>query len=149
MSLTDVLASASILLGVALFVVAGVGLHRFDDVFARMHVATKPATLGLLLVLVGAGLRVQEGGDIAKLVLVAGLQLITAPMAAHIIGRAAHRARVPMSATVTIDDLADAGDRPTGRHDDQDDGVEADDAPAAGAGHEKNGLRSGSAGSQE
>jgi multicomponent Na+:H+ antiporter subunit G len=140
MNLTDVVASVSILLGVALFVVAGIGLHRFDDVYARMHVATKPSTLGLLLVLAGAGLRVQQGGDIAKLALVAGLQLITAPMAAHIIGRAAHRARVPMSPTVTADDLAEAGDWPPG-----------DEVPAGHerAPDEKNGLRSGSGGSQE
>lgn len=129
MNVTDVLAAAAILLGVALFVIAGIGLHRFDDVFARMHVATKPATLGLLLILTGAGLRVQDGGDIAKLVLVAGLQLITAPMAAHIIGRAAHRAKVPMSPTLTTDDLAEAGDWPQE--------------------NEKSDLRSGSAGAQE
>ncbi|MDY7100078.1 MAG: monovalent cation/H(+) antiporter subunit G [Actinomycetota bacterium] len=156
MSITDVLASVAILTGVALFVIASIGLHRFDDVYARMHVATKPSTLGLLLVLLGAGLRVQSGGDIAKLALVAALQLITAPMAAHIIGRAAHRAKVPMSHTMVTDDLAAAGDWPeaAGAY-----GPGTDDVEPGASGpntddgtddpDEKNGLRSGSAGSQE
>jgi monovalent cation/proton antiporter MnhG/PhaG subunit len=37
-------------------------LQRFDDVLARMHAATKPATLGLLLIVVGASLVLFEPG---------------------------------------------------------------------------------------
>jgi multicomponent Na+:H+ antiporter subunit G len=50
----DVLAAALTLAGAALALVAGVGMVRFPDVFARMHAATKPATLGLLLIVLGA-----------------------------------------------------------------------------------------------
>lgn len=102
----DVVAGAMILAGVALSVTAGLGLHRFPDVFARMHAATKPATLGLVLVLTGAAIRMEERGDVAKLLLVVALQFLTAPVAAHMIGRAAYRAGTELSPDTSCDELA-------------------------------------------
>ena len=96
----DVVSSALLLGGVALAVVAGIGLLRFPDVFSRMHAATKPATLGLLMVCLGAVLVVEDGSHRTKLVLVAVFQFLTAPVAAHMIGRAAYR-----SGTGALDDL--------------------------------------------
>ncbi|HUG32780.1 MAG TPA: monovalent cation/H(+) antiporter subunit G [Acidimicrobiia bacterium] len=84
-------ASILIVAGAALALLAAVGLQRFDDVFARMHSATKPATLGLILTLAGAGLTLPIPGAVAKLLLVVLLQFITAPIAAHLVGRAAFR----------------------------------------------------------
>jgi multicomponent Na+:H+ antiporter subunit G len=80
-----------IVTGAFLPMVAAIGLHRFDDVLARMHAATKPATLGLLLIVVGASLVLFEPGSVLKLLLVILLQLVTAPVGAHLVGRAAIR----------------------------------------------------------
>lgn len=104
--MVDAIAAVLILVGVALALTAGLGLQRFPDVFARMHAATKPATLGLVLVLVGAALRVEDRGDVAKLLLVLVLQFITAPVGAHMVGRAAYRAGTELSPTTSIDELA-------------------------------------------
>ncbi len=101
----DAIAGVLILVGVALAVTAGLGLQRFPDLFARMHAATKPATLGLVLVLAGAALRVEEPGDVAKLLLVLVLQFITAPVGAHMVGRAAYRAGTELSPATTVDEL--------------------------------------------
>lgn len=101
----DVVGAALLLAGVALTVVAAVGLVRFPDVFTRMHAATKPATLGLLLVCAGAGLVVDDGGDRAKLLLVAAFQFVTAPVAAHMVGRAAYGAGVGAIGELTVDEL--------------------------------------------
>lgn len=87
----DVVASILIVAGAGLALLAAIGLQRFDDVFARMHSATKPATLGLILTLAGAGLTLPIPGAVAKLLLVVLLQFITAPIAAHLVGRAAFR----------------------------------------------------------
>jgi multicomponent Na+:H+ antiporter subunit G len=108
MSVLDTASAVLLLLGVALAVLAGLGLHRFPDVFARMHSATKPATLGVVLILGGAALRVEQGGDVAKLVLVLALQFITAPVAAHMVGRAAYRAGTELSPETSCDELAEA-----------------------------------------
>ncbi|HVR34002.1 MAG TPA: monovalent cation/H(+) antiporter subunit G [Acidimicrobiia bacterium] len=85
----EILASVFIVLGASLAFVAAVGLQRFDDVLARMHAATKPATLGLMLVVGGTILVLPEPGSILKLVLVLLLQVVTAPVGAHLVGRAA------------------------------------------------------------
>lgn len=104
----DVLATVLVLSGTALAVLAAVGLQRFPDVFARMHAATKPATLGLLLVLLGAALRMQTPSDIAKLILVGVLMFVTAPVAAHMISRAAYRSGTELSPDTTVDELGAA-----------------------------------------
>ncbi|HVM52219.1 MAG TPA: monovalent cation/H(+) antiporter subunit G [Acidimicrobiales bacterium] len=105
--MVDVIAATLMLTGAVLAAVAGVGLHRFPDVFARMHAATKPATLGLALIVGGAALRMSEPGDVAKLLLVGVLQFVTAPIGAHLIGRAAHKAGTELSPETVIDELAD------------------------------------------
>lgn len=104
----DVVGAVLLLAGVSLTVVAGVGLVRFPDVFSRMHAATKPATLGLLLVCVGAALVMDDGSDRAKLLLVAAFQFVTAPVAAHMIGRAAYGAGIGTLDNLTVDELTTA-----------------------------------------
>ena len=110
----DVAGAVLLLAGVALFVVAGAGLVRFPDVFSRMHAATKPATLGLLLVVLGACLSVDSASDRAKLLLVAAFQFVTAPVAAHMVGRAAYQARVGALDELVVDELGPAA-RPDAR----------------------------------
>ena len=104
----DVLSAALLLSGVALALLAGLGLVRFPDVFSRMHAATKPATLGMVLVTSGAALRQDDGGDAVKLLLVAAFQLLTAPVAAHMIGRAAYRSGAGAQDELVVDELRDA-----------------------------------------
>lgn len=102
----EVFASVLIAVGAFLALVAAIGLQRFDDVFARMHAATKPATLGLLLIVIGAALLLREPGPVLKLVLVILLQMVTAPVGAHLVGRAALRSG-QASPDTSFDDLAE------------------------------------------
>lgn len=92
--------------GAAFSLLAGVGLHRFDDVFARMHAAGKASTLGLLLILAGAALRLPDLGNVLKLGLVAVLAIITIPAGVHLIARAAWRARTELSDATVFDDAS-------------------------------------------
>lgn len=101
----DVASAILMLSGVGLAVIAGIGLNRFPDVFARMHTATKPATLGLVLTLAGAALQMDEPGDVAKLLLVAFLQFVTAPVGAHMVGRTAHLSGDQLSPDTVVDEL--------------------------------------------
>lgn len=101
----ELIASVLVVAGAALALLAAVGLQRFDDVFARMHAATKPATLGLLLILSGAAFMLPIPGAVAKLFLVILLQFITAPIAAHLVGRAAFRTGKELSpATLVVEE---------------------------------------------
>lgn len=101
----EVVGSALLLGGVFLAVVAGVGLLRFPDVFSRMHAVTKPATLGLLLVVLAGVVLMEDTTAIAKLVLVAAFQFLTAPVAAHMIGRAAYRSGAGGLEDLVVDEM--------------------------------------------
>lgn len=99
-------ASVVCLLGGAFFAfAAGVGVLRFPDLLARMHAGTKPQVLGLILVLVGLALRLREGGAVWALVLVAIFQMLTAPVAAHMVGRAGFRTGKVRNDLLVVDEL--------------------------------------------
>ena len=108
-ALADVVASACLIAGALLSLAAGVGLLRFPDLLARMHSATKPQVLGLLLILTGTALRLQNTIDVTTLVLVGLFQLATAPVSAHMVGRAVYRAGLIRPDTLVVDELADSG----------------------------------------
>src|SRR6185436_2129334 len=55
----DVLAVLLLLAGAFLCLTAGLGLVRFPDVMTRMHAGTKPQVLGVLLIMIGAAIRLE------------------------------------------------------------------------------------------
>jgi multicomponent Na+:H+ antiporter subunit G len=111
--------SAVLLLGGALSCLLGaVGLLRLPDLPARLQAATKPQTLGMLLVLVGTALRVELASAVT-LVLVVLFQVISAPVVSQLVGRAAYRSGAVRRDTLVVDELAghlppDAGRDPDG-----------------------------------
>lgn len=92
----------------AIFILLGViGLHRFPDVYTRLHAATKATTFGSIFlgigVIVYAVFRITEVSDtndpafvtlIAHTVLAILALIITNPTGAHAIARAARRTGV-------------------------------------------------------
>lgn len=121
-----VLAAIFLLAGSTLALTAAMGIVRFPDLFSRMHAATKPQTLGILLILLGLALRMQEPRHIGMLAVVAIFQLLTAPVSAHMIGRTAYRTGPVGRDRLAIDELSDdlddgAEDQHTGQSDDRDD----------------------------
>ena len=110
-------ASIVCLLGGAFFAfAAGVGALRFPDLLSRMHAGTKPQVLGLILVLIGLALRLREGGAVWALLLVAIFQMLTAPVAAHMVGRAGFRTGKVRNDLLVVDELSrDLGETRPGR----------------------------------
>lgn len=90
MSVLDVLVGVLAIAGSALVLLAGLGVLRFPDLYSRMHAATKASTSGIGLVCVAGALAI-DGGT-AKILLAAVAIFVTAPSAAHFIGRAAAQA---------------------------------------------------------
>lgn len=108
----DAVVAVLLLIGSALTLIAAIGLHRLPDVFCRMHAATKPATLGLLTVMAGTALALGDARSAAKLGLVAVLQLVTNPVAGHMVGRAAWRAGTAVVEQTRVDPAAEETLRP-------------------------------------
>lgn len=90
--LLDLAAAISLLCGALLSVAAGIGLIRFPDALSRMHAATKPQILGLIFVLLAVAIDSRSWVTVATLAPVLLFQMLTAPISAHMIGRAAYRA---------------------------------------------------------
>jgi multicomponent Na+:H+ antiporter subunit G len=91
MSIPDVAAAVLVLSGSALALTAAIGVVRFPDTLSRMHAATKPQVLGLLLVLIGAAIRLRGNVDIGMLILTGMFAVITAPVVANRVGQLAYR----------------------------------------------------------
>ncbi len=104
-NVADALAAVFLLCGAFLAFAAGVGVARFPDLLARMHAATKPQVLGLILMLTGLSLRVRSWPAVAMVVLVVVFQLLTSPVAAHLVGRAGYRTGKVRTDLLVIDEL--------------------------------------------
>jgi multicomponent Na+:H+ antiporter subunit G len=87
----DVITAVLFVTGALLALVAAVGLHRLGDTRSRMHAATKPATLGVLCCAVGAALQADSVSLVTKLAVAVVLQLVTAPVGAHMLARSITR----------------------------------------------------------
>jgi multicomponent Na+:H+ antiporter subunit G len=91
MTAFDIVSAVLILGGSALALTAAIGIVRFPDTLSRMHAASKPQVLGLLLVLAGAAIRLRGNVDVGMIVLTGIFTLITAPVVAQRVGQLAYR----------------------------------------------------------
>lgn len=107
-TILDVLAAALMLIGSALALTAAIGLFRMPDTYSRIHVATKPATLAVVCTIGAAVLRVPGLTGITKLLLAVALQFWTAPVASHMIGRAARGAGLQPALPLAVDESTTA-----------------------------------------
>lgn len=88
--------------------VAGIGLLRFRDVLSRLHAATKHQVFGLLLTIIAIALHNHSWMALLALLPVFVFQALTAPVAAHMVGRAAYRSRQLGDEILVLDELAPA-----------------------------------------
>lgn len=101
----DLIAAALMLVGAFFVLVSALGAVRMPDLFMRMHAATKAGTLGAGLVLASAVVVFATTAVTTKAVLVFLFLLLTAPVAAHVLGRAAYYDGVPLWDRTEVDAL--------------------------------------------
>ncbi|GAB2733593.1 hypothetical protein GCM10027174_02870 [Salinifilum aidingensis] len=106
MNWLDVLSAVCLLSGALSCLLGAVGVVRFPDVAARLQAATKPQTLGLLLILVGTAVRL-EFVYASGLILVGLFQMLISPITAQLVGRAGYRADSLDRSTLRVDDLGE------------------------------------------
>ena len=86
----NVVADVLVLFGLVTISLGVLGLYRMPDTYTRVQAATKASSLGTIALLVAA-LIDGDGASAARVVLIAGFLLVTAPVGAHAISRAAYR----------------------------------------------------------
>jgi multicomponent Na+:H+ antiporter subunit G len=99
--------------GALLSFLAAVGILRMPDLFTRMQAATKSGTMGVGLIIAAVAVEAAEIGHSASAILIITFQLLTAPVAAHMIARAAYFTGVRLWEGTMQDDLRDRYDPQT------------------------------------
>lgn len=94
MSIIDWGSGAAILLGAVFFCAGTVGLLRFPDVYTRLHALTKADNVGLAFIVLGLAGQAESGSEIAKLVLVWGLVMLSSTTCCHLVAQSVTRAQV-------------------------------------------------------
>ncbi|NJY61220.1 monovalent cation/H(+) antiporter subunit G [Salinimicrobium sp. CDJ15-81-2] len=92
-------------LGTLFVLLAGVGILRMPDTYLRMAVTTKAATLGIGLILVAAAVYFNDLSTTTRVLAVIIFILLTAPVGAHLIGKASYFTGVKMWEKTLMDDL--------------------------------------------
>ena len=105
--MVDYLTGLLMILGSTFCLLAAVGLVRLPDALTRMHAATKAGTLGTGLLIIAETLFYRQLGISLRAATVIALVLLTAPVAAHLIGRASYRSGEALSDRTWIDELKD------------------------------------------
>ncbi|WP_445476108.1 monovalent cation/H(+) antiporter subunit G [Methanococcoides methylutens] len=100
----DVASTILLLIGVFFVFLGMLGLLRLPDVYNRLHATTKIGTLGVVSVMMSILLKVGFSPIGVKAITVAFFVFLTAPIAAHMIGRAAHRHGVGLCKGSVIDE---------------------------------------------
>jgi len=107
-----------IVAGGAFAAIAGLGILRLPDVLIRMHASTKAGTLGVGLIVLGVAVHFANTLVVTKALFIIAFLLLTAPVAAHLVGRAAHRRGIPLWDKTLMNDEAMKYSRPPQRADD-------------------------------
>lgn len=105
--ITETIIAILIVCASLFMLLAAIGLITFPDLPTRMHATTKSGVLAVCLIMVAVGLYFSETEITARVLAIISFILITAPVAAHAIGRAAYFAGVPLWPGTTKDELAE------------------------------------------
>src|SRR5690606_21808396 len=92
------------LIGSAFCALAALGLLRLPDVYTRLHAASKAGTLGVGLILLGVGLASGEWSTAVRCVLGLLFVVLTTPISAHLLARAALQSGHAPDARTSIDE---------------------------------------------
>src|SRR6056297_1506280 len=92
-------------LGTLFVLLSAIGLVRMPDTYMRISVNTKAATLGVGLILVGTAVFFNDVSTTSRSLVIILFVFLTAPVSAHLIGRASYFMGVKLWKGSIMDDL--------------------------------------------
>ena len=107
------LTGLALISGSAFMLIAALGVLRMPDLLTRMHAPPKAGVLGAGLTMVAVALHFGTEPVIAKAVAVIAFLILTAPVAAHAIGRAGYFTGVSLWENTRVDELKGRYDEET------------------------------------
>ena len=113
MIMQEAISAVFMLVGALLMLIGAIGVLRLPDLYMRVSASTKASTLGVGFILISLAIHFSELGITSRALATIGFVIVTAPVAAHLISRAAYFMGVPLWKKTVIDDLRDRFDPET------------------------------------
>ena len=89
--MTEVIASVLFIVGSVFTLISAIGVLRLPDLYTRMHAASKTATFGVGLIVLGGAFAMPTTAVFVKALIVIVFLFITVPTSSHLLARAAWR----------------------------------------------------------
>lgn len=100
-----VVSSSLLLTGCAFLLLAALGILRMPDLYLRMSSSSKAVTLGVGCLALGLATHMNDAGVTTRALLLIVLFLLKAPVAAHLLGRAAYMTGAPLWEATQVDEM--------------------------------------------
>ncbi|WP_404933369.1 monovalent cation/H(+) antiporter subunit G [Nitratireductor sp. L15S-10] len=102
----NILTGLLVIIGAAFTLIAAIGILRLPDLYTRMHAASKAGTLGSGLMLVALAIFAQDQAIVTRALAAVVFFLLTAPISAHLLAKAAYAAGYRLWGRSVHDDMA-------------------------------------------
>ncbi len=99
------IAGVLLLVGAMFSLLAAIGILRLPDLYSRMHAASKAGTMGSGLVLIAIAVVAFDGPIILRALVGVVFLLLTTPVSAHLLARAAYVVGYRPTSDMKINDL--------------------------------------------
>jgi multicomponent Na+:H+ antiporter subunit G len=99
--------------GSLFILLAAIGIVRMPDLYLRISVTTKAATLGIGMILAGAAFYFDDFSVTSRVLAIILFLVLTAPVGAHMIGRASYFIGTPLWKKSVMDELKGQYDKDT------------------------------------
>ncbi|MEI3849922.1 MULTISPECIES: monovalent cation/H(+) antiporter subunit G [Ensifer] len=106
-----VLVAALLIVGAIFSLLAAIGILRFPDLYTRMHAASKAGTIGSGLLLLAAGVHSLDAAILIRALAGFFFFILTAPISAHLLAKAAHQAGYKLTKLSVVDQLPQKEER--------------------------------------
>lgn len=106
-ALVEIVTGVMLVIGAGFALVASVGLVRLKDVYMRTHAASKAGTLGSGVMLLALAVHAGDLGVVTRAIAGVVFFLLTAPISAHLLAKAAYSAGYRPCADTKEDALAE------------------------------------------
>lgn len=103
--LAQYLAALLVIAGALFSLIAAIGVLRLPDLYTRLHAASKAGAVGAGLVFLGLAVASFDGAVVLRTLLGIMFLLLSTPISAHLLARAAYRCGERPTAATSIDDL--------------------------------------------
>jgi multicomponent Na+:H+ antiporter subunit G len=101
----DIVITASLSIGTFFIILAGVGVFRMPDLYMRLSAAAKASTFGTSFLLLAVAVFFDSSSVTGQVIAIIVFVVLTVPIAAHMISRAAYFNKVPLWKESVYDDL--------------------------------------------